>query len=124
MNVGQGITMQKVVGETVKPQEFRVDQIRDVSPGFYLGGMARLTLIRWLYGKTGVFGALASMRAPLTVDSPSATRADREAPLWKGWGSRRRRNQLTSGDGTNRTCRSSEPTSDFDPKQTSSEFRQ
>jgi len=34
--MGQGITMQKVVGETVKPQEFRVDQIRDVSAAFLL----------------------------------------------------------------------------------------
>jgi hypothetical protein len=67
MNVGQGITMQKVIGETVKPQEFRVDQIRDVSSGFYAGGMARLTLIRWLYGKTGVFVASGSMRIPLNL---------------------------------------------------------
>jgi len=28
--MGQGITMQGVIGETVKPQEFRVDQIRDI----------------------------------------------------------------------------------------------
>ena len=38
MNVGQGITMQKVVGETVKPQEFRVDQIRDISAGILSWG--------------------------------------------------------------------------------------
>jgi hypothetical protein len=34
--MGQSITMQGVTGETVKPQEFRVDQIRDVSSGFFL----------------------------------------------------------------------------------------
>jgi hypothetical protein len=34
--MGQGITTQAVIGETVKPQEFRVDQIRDVSSGFFL----------------------------------------------------------------------------------------
>jgi hypothetical protein len=37
--------MQAVIGETVKPEEFRVDQIRDVSSGLYPGGVARLTLI-------------------------------------------------------------------------------
>jgi hypothetical protein len=42
--------MQAVIGETVKPEEFRVDQIRDISARI-LGGMARLTLIRWLYRK-------------------------------------------------------------------------
>jgi hypothetical protein len=40
--MGQGITMQAVIGETVKPQEFRVHQIRDVSAGIHLGGVARL----------------------------------------------------------------------------------
>jgi hypothetical protein len=37
--------MQKVVGETVKPQELGVHQIRDVSSGLYPGGVGRLTLI-------------------------------------------------------------------------------
>jgi hypothetical protein len=40
--MGQGITMQAVTGETVKPQEFRVDQIRDVSARIRLGGVTRL----------------------------------------------------------------------------------
>lgn len=39
MNLGQGITMQKVVGETVKPQESGVHQIRDISSGLYLGAV-------------------------------------------------------------------------------------
>jgi hypothetical protein len=43
--MGQSITMQAVTGETVKPQEFRVDQIRDVSPAFFPDRAARLTLI-------------------------------------------------------------------------------
>jgi hypothetical protein len=43
--MGQSITMQPVTGETVKPQEFRVDQIRDVSPAFFPDRAARLTLI-------------------------------------------------------------------------------
>jgi hypothetical protein len=34
--------MQAVIGETVKPQEFRVDQIRDISARIHLGGVARL----------------------------------------------------------------------------------
>jgi hypothetical protein len=45
MNLGQGITMQQVVGETVKPGEFGVDQIRDISARIHLGRVARLTLI-------------------------------------------------------------------------------
>ena len=45
MNVGQGITMQKVVGETVKPDEFRADQIRDVSFRIFPDRAARPTLI-------------------------------------------------------------------------------
>ena len=78
MNLGQGITMQQVVGETVKPGEFGVDQIRDISAGFFPGRAGRLT---WIDGcmENRRFGASAPMRVPLTVDSPSATRADREA---------------------------------------------
>ena len=37
--------MQAVIGETVKPEEFRVDQIRDISTEVRLGGVARPALI-------------------------------------------------------------------------------
>src|SRR5256885_8823064 len=80
MNLGQGLTMQKGVGETVKPQAFGVHQIRDVSSGLYPGGVARLTLIDGCI-ENRRFGAVHWRRCGfrLTFDSPSATRADREA---------------------------------------------
>jgi hypothetical protein len=37
--------MQKVVGETVKPEEFGVDQIRDISAGILSWWSRALTLI-------------------------------------------------------------------------------
>src|SRR6266404_1109523 len=72
--------MQKVVGETVKPQEFGVHQIRDVSSGLYPGGVARPTLIDSCMENRRFWRcALARCGFRLTFDSPSATRADREA---------------------------------------------
>jgi hypothetical protein len=55
--MGQGITMQAVIGETVKPQEFRVDQIRDVSTAIFPDRAARPTLIGGCAGNTA-FSAL------------------------------------------------------------------
>jgi hypothetical protein len=80
MNLGQGITMQKVVGETVKPQEFGVHQIRDISVGDFISVESRAGVDRWLLGNPAFLPPCgAAVRVPLTVDSPSATRADRGA---------------------------------------------
>jgi hypothetical protein len=60
--------MQKVIGETVKPQEFRVDQIRDVSAGFFPDRAARLTLIDgWVQNRRFWRCALAPVRVPLNL---------------------------------------------------------
>jgi len=80
MNLGQGITMQKVAGETVKPREFGFIKSATFSVGIYLVEWRRPTLIDGCM-ENRRFWRLGAMRVPLTVDSPSATRADREAAL-------------------------------------------
>jgi hypothetical protein len=67
--------MQAVIGETVKPEEFRVDQIRDILAEVRLGGVARPALIDGCIENRRFWRCvLAPVRVPLTVDSPSAAR--------------------------------------------------
>jgi hypothetical protein len=54
--------MQAVIGETVKPEEFRVDQIRDISAGILSWGNGAADVDSMVVSKTGVFGAVPRRR--------------------------------------------------------------
>ena len=85
MNLDQGITMQTVVGETVKPRAQGSSNLRHPDQGFILR-TPRLDAIGVLAGKSAFLARCigADVMFPLTPGLPSGKRADRVArsPHW------------------------------------------